>query len=183
MKISNNALTFLLAQYRAIFKQAYIKGLAPAVLLTAALAAGQAQAAAVTLDGSTHLLPVEGQTAIIDNTSGDSVGSYENGKGHFTKIQITSGTSLVLGGELRIERNSGSNTADSNYIDSQNEINITGNTGILTIDINEEGTPKNEGLLVGGNGASLSINIGTICLKRNTNLTQSLPFHLMRRQD
>ena len=44
MKISNNALTFLLAQYRAILKQAYLKGLAPAVLLTTALAAGAAQA-------------------------------------------------------------------------------------------------------------------------------------------
>ena len=46
MKISNNALNFLLAQYRAIFKRAYVKGIASAVLLTAALAAGQAQAAA-----------------------------------------------------------------------------------------------------------------------------------------
>ena len=46
MKISNNALNFLLAQYRAIFKRAYIKGIASAVILTAGLAAGQAQAAA-----------------------------------------------------------------------------------------------------------------------------------------
>ena len=45
MKISNNALNFLLAQYRAIFKRAYIKGIASAVILTAGLAAGQAQAA------------------------------------------------------------------------------------------------------------------------------------------
>ena len=44
MKISNNALNFLLAQYRAIFKRAYVKGIASAVLLTAGLAAGQAQA-------------------------------------------------------------------------------------------------------------------------------------------
>ena len=44
MKISNNALNFLLAQYRAIFKRAYIKGIASAVILTAGLAAGQAQA-------------------------------------------------------------------------------------------------------------------------------------------
>ena len=44
VKISNNALNFLLAQYRAIFKRAYIKGLASAVILTAGLAAGQAQA-------------------------------------------------------------------------------------------------------------------------------------------
>ena len=34
MKVSNNALNFLLAQYRAIFKRAYVKGLASAVLLT-----------------------------------------------------------------------------------------------------------------------------------------------------
>ena len=48
MKISNNALNFLLAQYRAIFKRAYVKGIASAVILTAGLAAGagQAQAAA-----------------------------------------------------------------------------------------------------------------------------------------
>ena len=44
MKLSNNALNFLLAQYRAIFKRAYVKGLASAVILTAGLAAGQAAA-------------------------------------------------------------------------------------------------------------------------------------------
>ena len=45
MKQTSAALTFLLAQYRAIFKRAYIKGIASAVLLTAGLAAGAAQAA------------------------------------------------------------------------------------------------------------------------------------------
>ncbi len=44
MKQTSSALTFLLAQYRAIFKRAYVKGIASAVLLTAGLAAGQAQA-------------------------------------------------------------------------------------------------------------------------------------------
>ena len=44
MKQTSSALTFLLAQYRAIFKRAYIKGIASAVILTAGLAAGQAQA-------------------------------------------------------------------------------------------------------------------------------------------
>ncbi len=46
MKLSNNALNFLLAQYRAIFKRAYVKGLAAAVIVTAGMAAGQTQAAA-----------------------------------------------------------------------------------------------------------------------------------------
>ena len=45
MKQTSSALTFLMAQYRAIFKRAYIKGIAAAVLMTAGLAAGQAQAA------------------------------------------------------------------------------------------------------------------------------------------
>ena len=44
MTLSNNAIKFLQAQYRAIFKRAYIKGLATAVLLTAGLASGAANA-------------------------------------------------------------------------------------------------------------------------------------------
>ena len=47
MKQTNNAIKFLMAQYRAIFKNAYFKGLTSAVLLTAGLAAGSAQAADV----------------------------------------------------------------------------------------------------------------------------------------
>ena len=45
MKQTSAALTFLMAQYRAIFKRAYIKGIAAAVMLTAGLAVSQAQAA------------------------------------------------------------------------------------------------------------------------------------------
>ena len=44
MKQTNNAIKFLMAQYRAIFKNAYFKGMATALVLTAGLAAGQAQA-------------------------------------------------------------------------------------------------------------------------------------------
>ena len=44
MKQTNNAIKFLMAQYRAIFQNAYFKGLATAAVLTAGLAAGQAQA-------------------------------------------------------------------------------------------------------------------------------------------
>ena len=46
MKQTNNAIKFLMAQYRAIFKNAYFKGLTSAVLLTAGMAAaGGVQAA------------------------------------------------------------------------------------------------------------------------------------------
>ncbi len=54
MKQTSSALTFLLAQYRAIFKRAYIKGIASAVILTAGLAAGQAQAADTQFQGYTN---------------------------------------------------------------------------------------------------------------------------------
>ena len=45
MKQTNNAIKFLMAQYRAIFNNAYFKGLATAALVTVAMSAGQAQAA------------------------------------------------------------------------------------------------------------------------------------------
>ena len=44
MKQTNNAIKFLMAQYRAIFKSAYFKGLATAAVVTMGLAAGAAQA-------------------------------------------------------------------------------------------------------------------------------------------
>ena len=51
MKQTNNAIKFLMAQYRAIFKNAYFKGLTSAVLLTAGLAvAGGAQANPTTIN-------------------------------------------------------------------------------------------------------------------------------------
>ena len=58
MKQTNNALKFLLAQYRAIFKHAYFKGLATAAIVTAGLAiAGTAQAADQIIDGATVTIP------------------------------------------------------------------------------------------------------------------------------
>ena len=54
MKLSNNAIKFLMAQYRAIYKNAYFKGIASAVVLTAGLAAGAAHAAPTAL-GKTEL--------------------------------------------------------------------------------------------------------------------------------
>ena len=73
MKLSNNALNFLLAQYRAIFKRAYVKGLASAVLLTAGLAAGAASSPAMAGDIGPAL------------DSGDFVSSSEVNSGTITQ--------------------------------------------------------------------------------------------------
>ena len=65
MKQTNNAIKFLMAQYRAIFKNAYFKGMATALVLTAGLATGAAQAA----DGKFWQYD-SGSTTWSQNTSG-----------------------------------------------------------------------------------------------------------------
>ena len=67
MKQTNNAIKFLMAQYRAIFKNAYFKGLTSAVLLTAGLAAGAAQAETVYLPDS------DGHTITDSHSSKDII--------------------------------------------------------------------------------------------------------------
>ena len=71
MKQTNNAIKFLMAQYRAIFKNAYFKGLTSAVLLTAGLTvAGGAQADSYyTVSG---INGATGDTITADYNDGDS---------------------------------------------------------------------------------------------------------------
>ena len=89
MKQTSSALTFLMAQYRAIFKRAYIKGIASAVLLTAGLAAGQAQAEITW--GTTN-------DTTVDVTISDSQ-TESGGKDVFANdLTITSTGSLTVSG-------------------------------------------------------------------------------------
>ena len=72
MKQTNNAIKFLMAQYRAIFKNAYFKGLTSAVLLTAGLAvAGGAQAAAQLPN---EVLKTDGITVTINDDANNVYG-------------------------------------------------------------------------------------------------------------
>ena len=95
MKQTNNAIKFLMAQYRAIFKNAYFKGLTSAVLLTAGLAVGAAQADTVTL-------PSNENNAITSANADDNIiidgEAYFNGQysseSSATSITITNGSSL-----------------------------------------------------------------------------------------
>ena len=66
MKQTNNAIKFLMAQYRAIFQNAYFKGLATAAVVTMGLAAGQAQAASA-FTGT--VAPDNKTTIAIDGTA------------------------------------------------------------------------------------------------------------------
>ena len=98
MKISNNALNFLLAQYRAIFKRAYIKGIASAVILTAGLAAGQAQAAAdyYTYDsGSSSWVPIDGPVDDINSQYYLVAGALAGDKLSVTDTATESGSAAI----------------------------------------------------------------------------------------
>ena len=96
MKLSNNALNFLLAQYRAIFKRAYAKGIAPAIMLTAALAAGSAQAA------NTPFKPtdaVSGDFSSYDVIYNDGKNNtYSGGETWANDVTISNGTTLTISG-------------------------------------------------------------------------------------
>ena len=102
MKISNNALNFLLAQYRAIFKRAYIKGIASAVILTAGLAAGQAQADPSATNPywtTANDTKWDRQTVASPDMSTASrvADDYDNGTDEGHNDGIVSGGNLVIG--------------------------------------------------------------------------------------
>ena len=89
MKQTNNAIKFLMAQYRAIFKNAYFKGMATALVLTAGLAAGQAQAAN------------DIQDYYYNSGKGGDFSAWNSGasstwsKGDFTTTPITPGSTIA----------------------------------------------------------------------------------------
>ena len=164
MKVSNNALNFLLAQYRAIFKRAYVKGLASAVLLTAGLAVGQAQAA--TLDaGSGVALPAEGQTANINGSDTDTDYNAETGIGNFEDIKVAASGDLTWDGQVNIT----SGGTDANYIYGKDAaLNVSG-AGSLTIAIDADGDATTDGLTIAGSGSDISVALeGNVDLKRGT---------------
>ena len=151
MKISNNALNFLLAQYRAIFKRAYIKGLASAVILTAGLAVGQAQA-----------------TDITDANAGTTLASGEvTVNGDDTKLTIsgtaTTGTNFTWGANVTVT----SGATASNYIKGNaGPVNITGD-GSLTIAVGENDATTN-GLSIIGDSSGTTIQLGAINVSKGT---------------
>ena len=159
MKVSNNALNFLLAQYRAIFKRAYVKGLASAVLLTAGLAAGQAQADS--LSGTTAL---SGEDAItITGVSGSATG--------YDYLQIKgSGTDAAWNADVTISGGEPTSGTSGNYIQaSGGALTLTGN-GTLNISITDPETEVASGglLLQGGASGGVTVNIAKVDVTRGT---------------
>ncbi len=151
VKLSNNALNFLLAQYRAIFKRAYAKGIAPAIMLTVALAAGSAQAADITTDSADFEDWTSANDITISGTvSGDfsnkTVNSLTIGAGASLSNNAESGNSGALftnaltidGGSLTIDNSEKDSIGDNGYgvlgwDDNADQANIGDGTSIFTV--------------------------------------------------
>ena len=155
MKQTNNAIKFLMAQYRAIFQNAYFKGLATAAVVTMGLAAGQAQAGALT-------------DAELANASGDVIitgTSSDDGTDNKWESLTVSGQALELKHNLTI--NAGANNVNV----------ITANGGAatftgkdLTIDITDAKNKATHGLTIKAAAASS----GTTAKFNNVTIKQGL---------
>ena len=137
VKISNNALNFLLAQYRAIFKRAYVKGIASAVLLTAGLAAGQAQAdafsgGATSWDGASGTVTISDaqndgvlpanrffDNLVINGAAGSlTIGTTNNA--HETAVNVKGQLTVNSGGTLTVSGGALAGAHTISYADQTN---------------------------------------------------------------
>ena len=118
MKQTNNAIKFLMAQYRAIFKNAYFKGIASAVLLTAGLAAaGNAQAAATKLDAAAwENLPAEVTVSGKDSSTAPE----------YTNIEITETKDHAGTTTINITASEGASTSTIGSSTNSAAVNVTG---------------------------------------------------------
>ena len=156
MKQTNNAIKFLMAQYRAIFKNAYFKGLTSAVLLTAGLAvAGGAQAA--DLSSLDDLASADADITITGTSTDDGT----NDKWANLKVTVT--TDKTWNGSLTITGGTADTGSSGNYISGSGTGNFTlSGTGSLTIDTND----VTNGLYIEDRGTAatdkLTLDISTI---------------------
>ena len=158
MKQTNNALKYLLAQYRAIFKNAYFKGIASAVLLTAGLAAGQAQAVSYTsvdqiINATDDPLEIDGSKATDTDTFIVKVTADDSGKTLNRDLEFTLGS----GSAFRVYASGAAGTSGTNTIDG----------GMHDITINAANDATKEFIFghSGDKGAKLQIkNIGTLTI-------------------
>ena len=150
MKQTNNAIKFLMAQYRAIFNNAYFKGIASAVLLTAGLAvAGNAQAVAVNVT-STQLAGTEDIT--VDGTTTTKLGGYldDLGSSWNAPVKVTGGANT------------------DNALTQTNDVSISG-SGSLTI----ETTSATDGVkITATDGKSIDISINALTINKGTLLIE-----------
>ena len=158
MKQTNNAIKFLMAQYRAIFKNAYFKGMASAVLLTAGLAvAGGAQA--IEYDESTF--PTIGNEGVTWDPTADKI-VIEDGPDAQGIINNTNAFDIVIGSTGNKIQGSGAATATSGVTVNAQKGKITLNSDSATPDFSIKGA---DGKVATFNLNSFGITKGTLTLE------------------
>ena len=180
MKQTNNAIKFLMAQYRAIFNNAYFKGLATAALVTVAMSAGQAQAGTEFTTGDTYtsdsLAGITGKTPIVttakDDTLKNTAQKYINGitvakdtaltaSGSFISadnVTVNGTLTLEEGAQLILASKQTSDTQAPIYdknltVNSGGELDLKGNIGLANFNISEATITMASG---GTNGTNLT---------------------------
>ena len=142
MKQTNNAIKFLMAQYRAIFQNAYFKGLATAAVVTMGLAAGQAQAQRTGEEAFTGAETIpSGETLII---TGAKVDDADNNLNKYKFIQI--GDDKSFEGDISIQGGDAATTG--NYVSGSAPTTFTARS--LTV----SGSATNGLLIQGSNNAA-----------------------------
>ena len=162
MKQTNNALKFLLAQYRAIFKNAYVKGLA-AVALTAGLAISAAQpanAAYSLVSADDTATSGTGWSSLKADTTYkvDGTGAKE---GEFSKIELSG--SLTNQNNFILDITSG---GDANKIITAGAVT---DVKAVNATINLYGDSTKAKLLISGSSSSgAALTVGTFSIGNST---------------
>ena len=146
MKQTNGAVTLLLSAFKSIYRNAYVKGIASAVILTAGLAAGQANAAAFSggesLAEPTDIVIEESGTydsftIEADNTNGDNISSVTITSGDKTANYV-SGATFTADAPFTIESGTGL-TVSADATDTSggalkvSELNVHGELDITAV--------------------------------------------------
>ena len=161
MKQTNNAIKFLMAQYRAVFKSAYVSGITTAVALTSFLAAAQANAAPTELKVDNWDKALEASETLVIN--GET--TTDPAKGEYSKLTITSADdkTLTLSDKQKLSI-VGEKVSDAKISATGKDktLSLTGE-GALEVDA------KN-GLTIEAtaSGSNANVDLGTVNIKKGT---------------
>ena len=148
MKQTNNAIKFLMAQYRAIFKNANIAMLA--AIAASALAAGQAQA-------------VSGNWANINTGTGDSISAATEFTSDQETVTNSNKFTLTIDADGQVVSFDGTHSANSTVFQADNG-NVVLNNGTLKVgldDSNKGAKLKVASFTANGGNVELGVSGGT----------------------
>ena len=158
MKQTNNAIKFLMAQYRAVFKSAYVSGITTAVALTSFLAAAQANAAN-NLDVAGWDKALEASDTLVINGEDKT----DPAKGEYTSLNITSAEdkTLTLSEKQKLSLVGDKVTGAKISATGQGKtLSLTGE-GALEVDAKNGLTLESS-----ASGAILNVDLGSVNIKK-----------------